>query len=65
MLELEKGAYDEAAKIAREAIRNLESLEVLEDDTFKFERERSLTALRELLAQIEKNRPLSEAHRTG
>jgi protein-arginine kinase activator protein McsA len=63
MLELEKGAYDEAAKITREAIRNLESLDDLEDDTFKFERERSLMALRELVSQIQKNRPLSELER--
>jgi hypothetical protein len=63
MLELEKGAYDEAAKTTREAIRTIESLDNLEDDTFKFERERSLTALRELLSQIQKNRPLSELER--
>jgi hypothetical protein len=63
MLELEKGAYDEAAKITREAIRKVESLDDLEDDTFKFERERSLMALRELVSQIQKNRPLSELER--
>jgi protein-arginine kinase activator protein McsA len=32
----------------------------LDEETFKFERERSLTALRELAEQIQKNRPLSE-----
>ena len=63
MLELEKNAHDEAAKIAREAIRAIESLDDLEDDTFKFERERSLTALRELVSQIQKNRPLSQLER--
>ena len=63
MLELEKNAYDEAAKIAQETIRAIESLDDLEDDTFKFERERSLTALRELASQIQKNRPLSELER--
>jgi hypothetical protein len=63
MLELEKGAYDEAAKITREAIRAIESLDDMEEDTFKFERERSLTALRELVSQIQKNRPLSELER--
>ena len=60
MLEVEKGAYDEAARVTREAIRKIESLDDLEDETFKFERERSLTALRELESQIQKNRPLSE-----
>jgi hypothetical protein len=60
MVEVEKGAYDEAARITRETIRKVESLEDLEDDTFRFERERSVTALRELDSQIQKNRPLSE-----
>ena len=41
MLEVDKGAYDEASRVTREAIRNIESLEDLEDETFKFERERS------------------------
>jgi hypothetical protein len=60
MLEVEKGAYDKALKTIQEVIRNIESLDELEDDTFKFERERSLMALRELDAQIQRNRPLSE-----
>jgi hypothetical protein len=60
MLEVDKGAYDDASRVTREAIRHIESLEDLEDETFRFERERSLTALRELESQIQKNRPLSE-----
>jgi hypothetical protein len=60
MQEMEKGAYDEALKLAQEAIRKIESLAELEDDTFKFERERSAMALRELESQIRKNRPLPE-----
>ena len=60
MVEVEKGAYDEAARVTRETIRKVESLEDLKDETFRFERERSLTALRELDSQIQKNRPLSE-----
>jgi hypothetical protein len=60
MLELDQGAYEEALKLARETIRKIESLEDLEDETFKFERERSIMALRELESQIQKNRPLSE-----
>jgi len=63
MLEVDKGAYEEALKVTREAIRKIDSLEDVEDDTFKFERERSLTALRELESQIQKNRPLSELER--
>jgi hypothetical protein len=60
MQAMEKGAYDEALKLAQEAIRKIEALEEQEDDTFKFERERSVMALRELESQIRKNRPLSE-----
>ena len=60
MLEVDKGAYDEASKVIRMAIRNVEALEDLDDETFTFERDRSVTALRELEAQIQKNRPLSE-----
>ena len=60
MFEVDKGAYDDASRVTREAIRKVESLEDLEDETFRFERERSLMALRELESQIQKNRPLSE-----
>ena len=60
MLEVEKGAYDQALRIAKDGLEKLENLEEVDDDTFKFERARSATALRELAAQIEKNRPLSE-----
>jgi len=60
MQAMEAGACDDALKTVREAIRKIESLEELEDDTFKFERERSVMALRELESQIQKNRPLSE-----
>jgi UvrB/uvrC motif len=60
MLELEKQAYDRASRVANDAIGKIERLEEIDDETFKFERDRSLTALRELLAQIQQNRPLSE-----
>jgi hypothetical protein len=60
MLELEKQAYDRALAIVNEAVRKLESLEDLDDETFKFESERSLAAMRDLAAQIQKHRPLSE-----
>jgi hypothetical protein len=63
MQAMEKGAYDEALTLAHEAIRKIESLGDLEDDTFKFERERAAMALRELESQIRKNRPLSELER--
>lgn len=60
MLELEKRAYDTALRIADEGITRIEALEVVDDETFEFERNRSLAALRELAAQIRRNRPLSE-----
>jgi hypothetical protein len=60
MQAMEAGVCDSALKTVREAVRKIESLVELEDDTFKFERERSVMALRELESQIQKNRPLSE-----
>jgi hypothetical protein len=59
MLELDKHAYEPALRLANEAVEKIEALEPVDDETFQFERERSLTALRELAAQIQKNRPLS------
>jgi single-stranded DNA-specific DHH superfamily exonuclease len=63
MLQLEKNAYDQALSIVNQAVAKIETLEELDDDTFKFERERSVMALRELASQIQKNRPLSELER--
>jgi len=60
MLELEKQSYDTALRIADEGVKKIEALEELDDETFQFERGRSLDALRELASQIQRNRPLSE-----
>ena len=60
MLELDQGAYDKALRIVREAIASIEGLRELDDETFGFERERSLSGLRELAGQIQEKRPLSE-----
>jgi hypothetical protein len=60
MLELEKHSYDAALRIAKEGVKKIEELEDFDDETFQFERGRSLTALQELASQIQKNRPLSE-----
>lgn len=59
MLELEKQAYDDALRMANEGVEKIEALEDVEDETFQFERGRSLAALKELASQIQKNRPLS------
>jgi hypothetical protein len=63
MLELDKGAYDKALRTVNETVEKIEALEELDDDTFQFECQRSLTALRELASQIRTNRPLSELER--
>ncbi len=60
MLELQKHAYDSALKLANEGVSKIEALEEFDDETFKFERGRSLAALHELVSQIQRNRPLSE-----
>jgi len=63
MLELENHRPDSALKIVRNTIDKIEALENIENPTFKFERDRSLTALQELAKQIEKARPVSAAER--
>ena len=63
MLELEKGAHAKALRTVNETIGKIKALQELDDDTFKFERDRSLAALRELASQIRKDRPLSELER--
>ncbi len=60
MFEIERQAYERALRFVDEAIVKIEALAELEDETFKFERDRSLNALRDLAAQIQKNRPLSK-----
>jgi len=63
MLALEKKLYDAALGIVNDGVKAIESLDDLEDETFQFERGRSVAALQELASQIEKNRPLSELER--
>ena len=63
MLELEKNAYDRASRIVEETIQKIEALGEIDDETFSFERERSLHTLRDLASQIQKNRPVSDLER--
>jgi hypothetical protein len=63
MLRVEKNAHDQALTILTQAVAKIQALEELDDDTFQFERERSVMALRELASQIQQNRPLSEIER--
>ncbi len=60
MLALEKGGYDAALRTVSEGIEKIQALEEMDDETFRFERDRSVSALSDLRAQIERNRPLSE-----
>ena len=60
MLALEKQEYDKALRVAKEAVEKIKALEEMDDETFKFEQERSLGAMQDLVAQVQKNRPLSE-----
>jgi hypothetical protein len=62
-LALDRGAHDEALKLVQDAIARIEGLEEFEDETFAFERARSLAALRELAGQIQQARPLSPIER--
>jgi hypothetical protein len=63
MIETEAGQHDEALKIVRTGIARLEALPEMENETFQFERQRSFLALRELVDQITKVRPVSELER--
>jgi excinuclease UvrABC helicase subunit UvrB len=60
MIALDHNAYDKALGLLQEAIAKIQALPDLDDETFTFERDRSLNGLREMAAQIQKNRPLSE-----
>ena len=60
MQAMEQRAYDKAVGHLQAAIERIEALPEVEDETFQFERDRSLLALRELRSQVQKNRPMSE-----
>jgi UvrB/uvrC motif len=60
MIELADNCHQKAALIIKTAIDKIEALPEAEEDTFKFERQRSLDALHELADEIEKNTPLTE-----
>jgi hypothetical protein len=60
MLKLEHGQFAEAMDIVKGAVAKIEALEDLDDETFQFERERSLAALKDMASQIEESQPVSE-----
>jgi hypothetical protein len=60
MIQLEEGQYEAALQIVRTAAGEIEALPDMEDETFDFERERSLAALDDIVGQIEQAKPVSE-----
>jgi hypothetical protein len=63
LLNLEKGAHGRAVEIINRAIERIEALDETGDETFAFERARSLGSLRELAAQIQQTQPISAMER--
>ncbi|MBI5820235.1 MAG: UvrB/UvrC motif-containing protein [Verrucomicrobia bacterium] len=63
MIALDNRQHETARKIVAEALEGIESLPELDNPTFQFERDRSMTALRDLAKQIERSRPLGELER--
>ena len=63
MIELGNRGYAKAMEIVNDAIHKIEALPAIPQETFRFEQQRSLLALRDLLGQIESHRPLSELQR--
>ena len=56
---LEQGDAPKALKIIQSGGEQIAALEEMEDDTFRFERERSLAALRQLEKQIQQKQPVA------
>jgi len=63
MLALDNRQHEAALQIVTEAVEGIESLPEMDNPTFQFERDRSLTALHDLAKQIERERPLSDVER--
>ena len=63
MMAVDEKRFEEAMKIIGDAASKIESLEEMDNPTFKFERERSLHALRDLAGQLERDRPVTELER--
>jgi hypothetical protein len=57
MLELAEDCHQKALLIVKTATDNIEALPEIDEDTFKFERQRSLDTLHELAEQIETTMP--------
>jgi excinuclease UvrABC helicase subunit UvrB len=60
MIQWEAGLHDQALGTVQAAVRRIQLIEEWEDETFKFEQERSLIALQELAREIQNSRPVTE-----
>jgi hypothetical protein len=60
MMALEKREHEQALNVVDDAVKSIQALEDMDDETFQIERDRSLAAMAELAEQIQKTRPLSE-----
>lgn len=60
LLALQKGSHDKAEELVQRTIDRIQSIDEMDDETFRFERQRSLTALREMLDGIQENRPMTD-----
>jgi hypothetical protein len=60
MIELDQNRFEPAQAIVNAAIAKIEALDDLDDETFQFERERSLLALKDMARQIDESRPVPE-----
>jgi hypothetical protein len=63
MMALDDHQHALARETLQQAITQIEGMEPMESQTFQFEHERSLSALREMLTEVESNRPLTERER--
>jgi len=60
MIELSNHRHAAALEHLNAAVNRIIALPDLEEETFRFERERSVGALRELAAQVQKSQPISK-----
>ena len=63
MFAAEQQRLEESLAVLEDTVRRIEALEPIDDETFQFERNRSVAALRELLTQFRKTRPVPEIER--
>jgi hypothetical protein len=63
MIAMGENDHHRALEIVHATAATIEAMPEIDEDTFRFERHRSIEALHELADEIEKNRPLTELER--